>query len=366
MLILVIILSGTVFAQRAKHHAQMPLSCSNCHSCNKPTFEDPCLKICPDFKREGVTLKHKAEDAPEFIKIDTLEDRYHASIFSHRLHAEMALMSGGCASCHHHNPPGEILACVDCHEPTILREDLSKPGLKGAYHKQCLNCHRSWSHETNCIVCHARKADTTTPATIADKAALKEKEHPRIKEPDKLVLETGFDSGPIVTFYHDDHTQRFGYQCVDCHKDETCSRCHDTIKDRKTTDKEPHTNCIECHQASIENNCVKCHKKQEDGRFKHADAGWPLNRYHQSLHCQACHGVEGKFETLPTACTSCHDDWSVDSFNHNVTGVVLDDIHKQFDCALCHTDRNFSNKPSCSDCHEDFVFPEKTPGQVRK
>ena len=54
---------------------------------------------------------------------------------------------------------GPILKCSSCHESSRKREDVSIPDLKGAYHRQCMDCHREWSHETGCNSCHTPKKD---------------------------------------------------------------------------------------------------------------------------------------------------------------------------------------------------------------
>ncbi|MBD3223358.1 MAG: hypothetical protein GF313_01405 [Caldithrix sp.] len=356
------LVSASLWGQTTKHHASMPIKCSKCHTCNNPTYLDPCLKVCPDFKRAGVSVRHTADEAPEIIKIDTLANVYQASIFTHKLHAEMSAMSGGCSLCHHHNPPGPILQCSDCHQAKILRDDLTKPGLKGAYHQQCLNCHKSWSHANNCEVCHARQTDAEQTASTADKEAFKGKEHPEVTEPEKKVYQTGFESLPVVTFYHDDHAHRFGYECVDCHKNESCRRCHDTLAKPSEFKEDVHEPCMACHAEAVENKCTVCHAKTEQGRFEHANVGWPLESYHQTLHCQSCHGVDKTFNKLNSNCKSCHKDWTPDNFNHTVTGLRLDEVHASFDCKLCHENRAFSENASCSNCHEGYTYPAQKPG----
>ena len=359
---LILILSCGVWAQTAeKHHSQAQINCIECHTCKNPTFKEPCLKIIPGFKRTTAVIEFTVNDAPDFITIDTLSNRYEASVFSHKLHAEMSAMSGGCSSCHHHNPPGKILACIECHEPSKKRDDISKPGLSGAYHQQCLNCHRDWSHETNCTVCHAEKGS----AKKGDKSALAAKTHSKIKAPLKRVYQTEYEDGPLVTFFHDAHSNQYGLRCEDCHKDESCSRCHDTSGKFKAPEKEAHENCISCHEKEVDDNCAKCHDAKERASFNHASVGWKLNKYHKSLSCQSCH-KGGKFTRLSKNCISCHKNFKEGSFNHKVTGLTLDENHIENDCSDCHIDGNFSKKPSCSDCHEGYTFPAKIPGKLKK
>ena len=115
----------------------------------------------------------------------------------------MADMSGGCTYCHHFNPPGKVLACAECHEAALLRDDINKPGLKGAYHRQCLDCHRTWSHKTDCVMCHERKVEGQTDEQELNlKAELIKKSHSAVKVPKKIVKETEYEDGPLVTFFH--------------------------------------------------------------------------------------------------------------------------------------------------------------------
>jgi hypothetical protein len=367
-----IILSLVVFSNFAlsqsgakKHHAQMPLDCQECHSCSTPTYEKPCLKILPEFTRSSITIFDSADKAPEIIKIDTLKGDYEATIFTHKLHAEMAFMSGGCKTCHHFNPPGKVLTCIECHQPQSAESDLSKPGLKGAYHRQCLNCHREWSHSTNCTVCHERKDSGAAKASIDDKAEFKKVSHPNIETPGKVVYNVDFDDGPIVTFFHDEHINLFNLSCENCHQNESCARCHDTLdKKAAATEKEPHENCIGCHESDIDDNCTKCHDTKERKPFDHANTGWPLNKYHKKLYCNECHGSTGVFKKLNKNCTSCHKNWTSGKFNHKVTGLVLDETHIENDCENCHLNRNFSKKPVCTECHDDMSYPANVPGKI--
>ena len=153
--------STFVLAQEspAGHGDLKNVSCNTCHSCEVPTKTEPCLRACP--REFMITEEHQPEEGPEVVvmhKLDDYSDDIYEDVkFSHRLHAEMAGMSGGCEMCHHYNPPGEILACQDCHEPQRKRADIMKPDLKGAYHRQCIDCHRTWSHEVECLSCHPPK-----------------------------------------------------------------------------------------------------------------------------------------------------------------------------------------------------------------
>ena len=107
-----------------------------------------------------ITLAYPT-DIPETITLDILSKRYGPVEFSHRYHAEMA---DDCASCHHHSEKGATPACGECHEPIIVyhykgSERETGIGLKGAYHRQCLGCHKEMeSGPVGCTDCHEKEA----------------------------------------------------------------------------------------------------------------------------------------------------------------------------------------------------------------
>ncbi|RKZ00107.1 MAG: hypothetical protein DRQ13_01075 [Ignavibacteriae bacterium] len=354
-------------------HSQLKIDCKTCHACQVPTKDDPCLIACPRFK---MTKTYPSpESSPNVIVIKELEDRYEPVVFSHRLHAQMSKISGGCETCHHYNTLGPILSCNECHSKERKREDVRTPDLKAAYHQQCLDCHRQWSHQTECISCHKPKKEGIEFNVQQKTSEFVDEFHPKIIEPGKIVFETDYKKGKFVTFYHNEHTTLFGFECIDCHKDESCLRCHDVKKsgNKEVTfyqhpvkihleKEEHHKKCMKCHE---ENNCSFCHKDKVSGTYNHAlRTGWTLNRFHQELSCTQCHKPGNQFAKLPTDCNSCHSDWRPDTFNHKVTGLILDENHKDNDCADCHIDRDFSVNPTCDDCHDDKNYPEEIPGKL--
>jgi len=300
-------------------------------------------------------MDQSAADAPEIVEINQLVERYEASMFTHRLHAEMSEMSGGCAICHHFNPPGQVLKCDECHSVEGA-STLKKPGLRGAYHRQCLRCHQDWSHETNCIVCHVKRGDVVEP-----KAGRIAESHQRKPVPKKVSYETDHDDGPIVTFYHDDHTQRFSLSCASCHVQDNCGRCHDERESSAVDRVDDHGSCLPCHQEAVDDRCELCHDEAERARFDHKDKGWVLNRYHVEISCRSCH-TNGYESPQSKRCTACHSNWLDGDFEHSVTGLVLDENHEDQDCGDCHTDERFDQPPNCEECHDEVSFPEDLPG----
>lgn len=372
ILVLVLVISFSSFAQQSpgKNHSQLNISCKTCHTCDVPTKNDPCLVICP---RERIsTVYQKPEETPELITIDQLIDRYGPVYFSHKVHAQMSVMSGGCENCHHHNTSGPILKCNSCHETSRKREDVSIPDLKGALHRQCMDCHREWSHETGCNSCHKLKKDLKTESKETLTKKYSGKEHPVVLEPTKLVYQTDSDKGKMVTFYHDDHTKKFGLSCTGCHKQESCTKCHDVNRDSKNnvkpvktkkTFEEQHKNCISCHSKT--ENCTKCHSDKTLEPFDHGKkTGWALNKYHVNLSCVKCHGSSQTYKKLDNKCSGCHQNWSNETFKHSVTGLKLDETHSDFSCEECHSEKNYAVKPVCTNCHDDYSYPKQKPGKL--
>jgi hypothetical protein len=298
--------------------------------------------------------------------LSTVQDLYEPVIFSHRIHAEMSEMSGGCEMCHHYNPPGNVVSCDYCHESNRQRADISKPFLIAAYHRQCIDCHREWSNEVACKGCH--ELNESGKSAFTEKDYKKERVHPEINIPMKLVYNTSYEKGKLVTFFHNEHTNLYNLECKNCHKEESCAKCHTTappLKDEKVKLEVKHKICKNCHDTKV--GCESCHSKKELEPFNHlARTGFILKSYHLKLSCIKCHETKSVFTGLNSSCKSCHSGWDSETFDHTVTGLLLDEIHTEFDCVDCHTNEDYSQKPSCKGCHDDMSYPANKPGKLVK
>ena len=358
------------------HDVPLPveeLQCSLCHTCDKPTERYPCLRVCPRTSAAAIKKELSQKRVPDLVIMDELEELYLPVPFDHRGHAEMAEMIEGCAVCHHHTPEGAALpACKSCHETSPKREDIRKPSLKAAYHRQCMGCHRDWSGATRCAACHPPKIGQEQGESTVE--GLLSKMHPPIPAPDTEIYQLRSDPSPgtRVIFRHKEHIDRFGLKCAHCHQEDTCSRCHSEREEDGQSEKtlaEHHAPCSRCHDVQNKDACDHCHWKEGEPRpepFVHASTGWPLNRNHAVLACRTCH-EDVPFRKLDRDCDTCHSDWSPSSFDHAVTGQVLDENHAEAGCADCHADRKFSQAPRCDECHDEeegIVFPGKRPGPI--
>lgn len=123
------------------------------------------------------------------VVLDELANLYQEVEFDHALHDSYA----SCVECHHHltGEPSSNPACVSCHregttarplgcrachpanryadaaQPLQVREagyHIDTPGLIGAYHLRCVNCHLSiTAGPTGCAGCHSPKSDALQP-----------------------------------------------------------------------------------------------------------------------------------------------------------------------------------------------------------
>jgi class III cytochrome C family protein len=303
-------------AVKAPPAAAAERKCSDCHISPNPTKKDPGLAPCPRLV---------SNKGPEVVLLDRLSSQYVPVVFAHRLHAEMTQTGDGCVLCHHNNSSEVIEACSKCHDATAS-QDLAKPSLKGAYHRQCLNCHREWSHETECVVCHAKKAASSVAVSMPDPTDIMGRLHPNAQEPVEKIYETKHENGRLVTFRHQEHVKRFGFKCVSCHHEQNCNLCHKPEKPVVPTKTftEHHSPCSNCHEAT------------EDKSGK---------------------------------CSQCHADQEIPPFSHEQTGLVLDKNHETALCVDCHVGSRFDRKPTCSECHEEkekVTYPEKLPGTKTK
>ncbi len=274
---------------------------------------------------------------PKVVILRTLEDQYEPVPFSHAKHAEMAQMWDGCITCHHHTPDATTRPadddhpttqdasaqwprCNGCHAVDAATADIHRPALKGAYHRQCLNCHREWTGENACGNCHAAKNGVKLPPPTVDD--ITGRMHPPIKAKEEIAFKSRYEpvAGANVLFRHDEHAKSFGLRCAQCHRRDTCGDCHasDATKGTKVrpmkagrTWADTHAPCADCHKNDT---CDHCHYK--DGQpapvaFKHASTGQSMDKDHATLACNACHTQWKSKQQLTCGDASCHRDKAI-------------------------------------------------------
>lgn len=124
-----------------------------------------------------------ATEMPEQMTLDSMSVLFEGVEFDHAMHTDLG---EDCSACHHHTTGTgttdercirchadsvevETVGCSDCHlanpfsAENIYKEALDRyqfhidtPGLKGAYHWNCLGCHEEMGGPTDCMDCHDR------------------------------------------------------------------------------------------------------------------------------------------------------------------------------------------------------------------
>jgi hypothetical protein len=282
-----------------------------------------------------------AQPPPDVVMLDEIVSVYEPVPFDHKTHAAMADMWQGCETCHHRTPtvattsatqPAGLVshaktqanaanmpACRDCHAIGTTTADMRIPNLKGAYHRQCLNCHREWANENACSACHRERKNGGTleppPPTVDDIVG---RMHPPIPEPDQHVYQARFTPavGSKVLFRHKEHTAQYGIKCSSCHHRDNCANCHDgkattiAVKPLRPgrTWKDSHDPCMGCHQ---QDGCRHCHYDGDRGAppppvFEHRVTGQLLDSDHASLRCGQCHAQFKSKVKLSCGGAECH------------------------------------------------------------
>lgn len=166
-------------------HFQAPVkkdnseSCKTCHNLQQAQLQsmEPGKVAKKALTDQSLRYKLVAQDKiPEEVVIDVLAKDYMPSRFPHRkvvqaifkrvgksdmakaFHTDQA---GLCMGCHHNSPKTlEPPQCVSCHSKKGPGMD-GRPGLMGAYHGQCITCHKKMDVQavaaTDCVKCHEEK-----------------------------------------------------------------------------------------------------------------------------------------------------------------------------------------------------------------
>ena len=198
--------SNGVSLEQAMHKMDRDQSCTGCHtslqhdakcagchgflSKNREADDASCL-MCHAKLPEGADMDeatarimleqrpvqaqiYEEQDIPEKIIIKELSDKYEPVEFPHRqivnkiaqnikdnklaayFHADKGTLCQGC----HHNSPAtkKPTSCKSCHGKPFNEKDMNKPGIMGAYHIQCMECHTNMKIDNNdCTDCHKEK-----------------------------------------------------------------------------------------------------------------------------------------------------------------------------------------------------------------
>lgn len=123
-------------------------------------------------------LTFTAAEIPDTVEVGVIADEYEPARFPHGkiVRTLMAYIDTSriathfhghedvvCQGCHHHSPVGETPPlCENCHGEPFDPTALHRPGLYGAYHRQCIGCHQRMNilDARDCTSCHKAKEQT--------------------------------------------------------------------------------------------------------------------------------------------------------------------------------------------------------------
>jgi hypothetical protein len=205
--------SKDVKLERAMHQMEAKMSCLGCHGVSqadkncagchtfiekggkktesfclvchmKPIQEDPEFALKPQViasrllqLKKAITETYKDEEIPEKVVIKGLVDKYDPVELPHRkivhtlvenikdnklakyFHSEKGTV---CQACHHNSPVAKKPPrCGSCHGKPFDDKNLLRPGMKAAYHQQCMGCHKEMGMDkpkaVGCTDCHKER-----------------------------------------------------------------------------------------------------------------------------------------------------------------------------------------------------------------
>jgi Class III cytochrome C family/Outer membrane cytochrome MtrC/MtrF-like, domains II/IV len=201
---------GGVSYERAFHKAGTKQACVGCHGTAKQdkkcagchnTMPDPLPKsscpVCHQGPSGGkpkqiaaLPLFHDKKKVPDMLHIKNLEKEFKAAQFPHlKIVNKLVTISNNsslartfhgtkeqtlCAGCHHktelQSAAIKMPACITCHNRPFESSSLGKPGILGAYHRQCIGCHQAMHQKPKaleCVKCHAAKKGLRTAHIIS-------------------------------------------------------------------------------------------------------------------------------------------------------------------------------------------------------
>jgi hypothetical protein len=117
---------------------------------------DPLPVVSDDFPEtvviESLVDTYEASSLPHAKIVAKLDEAVRASKLAGRFHGRTETL---CSGCHHLSPVGtRPPPCRACHADAGDPTD-GRPGLKVAYHQQCLGCHIQMKiQKQGCTDCH--------------------------------------------------------------------------------------------------------------------------------------------------------------------------------------------------------------------
>jgi hypothetical protein len=388
-IILLVLLSASLIAQKSPHGDSFKANCDDCHKTDGWKVDLKTVSFDHSKTRFPLVGQHQSANCKQC----------HTSL-------EFAVAKTDCNSCHidfHEQTVGTD--CSRCHTPkswtvtniTQLHQQGRFPLLGAHKTADCRECHKNMMSSATaasptasflrfdplgvqCYDCHKANYESTTSP----------KHEPINYPPDNCTVchkqnafSWKFNHGTITGECKDCHIDNYNTatnpnhislnlptSCKDCHTTESwkpaeyrdhdaisfpiysgnhagewnsCSDCHKNPADYGQF------TCIDCHEHSsgktdgnhdgvsgyVYNSaaCYACHPTgSEEGSMDHSKTAFPLTGAHTTTSCGDCH--KGVYAGTPKTCASCHIS------NYNATSKPSHKIPNSAfteDCIVCHT-----------------------------
>jgi len=408
-------------------HTVPPRQCTDCHINNNYNITNTTCISChqTDFDHAKSPVPHTGFPTTCEMCHDTVQwtdGKFDHSQTGFPLTGSHQVPPRACIDCHINNNYNITnTTCISCHQTDY--QNAKTPVPHTGFPTTCQQCHDTiqWSdgkfdHSQTgwpltgshmvpprvCTDCHVNNNYNITVTTCI---SCHQTDFQNAKTP---VPHTGFPT--TCEQCHDtvqwsdgkfDHSQT-GWPLTGSHTvpPRACTDCHINNNYNITV-----TTCISCHQTDYQNakspvlhtgfptTCEECHDtiQWSDGKFDHAQTGWPLTGSHQvpprictdchvnnnynitNTTCYSCHQTDYQnakspvpHTGFPTTCDQCHDtiQWSDGKFDHSQTGFPLTGSHTvpPRACTDCHINNNYNiTVTTCISCHQTDFQGAKNP-----
>jgi hypothetical protein len=341
-------------ALRFSHAAHLRLRDAHCTACHRDVAGSDRASDRNIPAEERCRACHQVEAARAGEKVDppsACQDCHPGFDFTVHLAPRPSLFPAPNLIFSHARHLGRGAQCADCHG-SLARVDLaSREQLPRM--ATCLGCHDGRRAPASCATCH--------PTSLAARGARLETHFPSgalVPGPENPL---GLDHGPRFERFHAQVAARQRDQCMACHDEPSCQRCHDGaarpqsihpgdyVSTHMVPARQEGERCGACHRRQTF--CVACHERTGVGR--NADAPFydpALARVHPAgwmTPGPGFHGVQAARNM--GSCASCHrEEQCVQCHSTSTLGAR---VHPPGFAGRCRETMR-RNDRACARCHQ--------------
>jgi len=383
-LILLLVLSASLTAQKSPHGDSFRANCDDCHKTDGWKVDLKTISFDHDGTKFPLVGQHQAVSckdchaSPEFAKAETECNACHMDIHEQTVGTE-------CARCHTPNSwmvtnitqlhqqgrfplvgPHTVAECKDCHINLLPSSYGTASRLRfDPLGVECYDCHSdNYAHTTkpnhvqgnyskNCTDCHSMNSFSWSGAGINH---------------DFFPLSGGHSNVDCSSCHTSGSFSKIPAECDACHLPDyaaasnpnhaslsfptNCIDCHTLDPGWKPADYKNHdTQSFPIYSGKHKgewNNCSDCHKNAGNySLFTCIDC-----HDHNQPEMDSKHNDVSGYAYNSIACFGCHPTGSGEgSFDHNAAGFPLTAGHASVDCSKCHTNGFSGTSPVCAGCH---------------